>query len=131
MRSILVIILGVFTATLRRVTNAPRPTGGQEQEFRKVITCVRYLTDFALLSRYHSITNSTIGHMHEYLECFHATKDIFLRYRADKAAKAKADIVSKELIAKNNIQNFKANANGRTYNAGPCDRRKIRLKAFV
>ena len=63
MRSILLIILGVFTATLRRVTNVPRLTGSQEQEFRKAITCVQYLTDFALLSYYHSQTDSTIGYM--------------------------------------------------------------------
>ena len=108
------IILGGFTATLRRVTNAPRPTGGQEQEFRKAITCLRYLTDFALLSRYRSHIDSTIGYIRQYLEHFNATKDIFLTYRAGKVAKAKADIVSKELTAQNNIRNFEANANGRT-----------------
>jgi len=50
MRSILMVILGVFTASLRRKTNVVCPTAGQEQDFRKAITCVQYLTDFALLS---------------------------------------------------------------------------------
>ena len=52
MRSILMIILGVFTASLRQKRNMPRPTARQEQDFGKGITCVQYLTDFALLSQY-------------------------------------------------------------------------------
>ena len=91
-RSILVIILGFFTVTLCHITNASGLTG-QEQEFRKAIKCLRYLTDFALLSHYCSYTDSTIGNMWESLEGFYATKDIFLTYRAGKDAKAKPDVV--------------------------------------
>jgi len=65
MRSILMIILGVLMAALRRKTNTPRPTAGQEPDFRKAITCVWYLTDFALLFRYRSHTYSTIGYIQE------------------------------------------------------------------
>jgi len=68
MQSILIVILGVFTAVLYRKTGTQRPTAGQEQEFKKAITCVRYLTDFALLSRYRSHTDSTIRYMRQYLE---------------------------------------------------------------
>jgi len=89
------IILGVFTAALRQKTNTPCLTAGQEQDFRKAITYVRYLTDFALLSQYRSHTDSIIGYMQEYLQQLHKTKDVFLRYRAGKVAKAKADMVSK------------------------------------
>ena len=41
MVSILIVIVGVFTAALRRTTNATRPTTGQEQYFGKAITCLR------------------------------------------------------------------------------------------
>jgi hypothetical protein len=108
------VILGVFTAALRRKTGTQRPTAGQEKEFKRAITCVRYLTDFALLSRYRSHTDSTIGYMRQYLQRFHASKDVFLRYRASKSAKARADVVSKELTEANKSRNEKANANGRT-----------------
>ena len=40
-------------------------------------------------------------YMRDYLQWFHDTKDVFLRFRASKASKGKADIVSKELTAKN------------------------------
>jgi len=40
MQSILIIILEVFTAALHQKTNTPRSTAGQEQDFRKAITCV-------------------------------------------------------------------------------------------
>ena len=108
------IILGVFTAALRQKTNTPRPTAGQEQDFRKAITCMQYLTDFALLSRYRSHTDSTIGYMQEYLQQFYRTKDVFLRYRASKVAKAKANIVPKELMAQTTARRLKENANRRT-----------------
>jgi len=114
MRSILMVILGVFTASLRRKTNAVRPTVAQEQDFRKAITCVRYLTDFALLSRYRSHTDSTIGYMEKYLQQFHKTKDVFLRYWAGKVAKAKADIVSKELNTETTARRREEKANGYT-----------------
>jgi hypothetical protein len=97
MRSILKIILALFTAALRRKNGLPRPTGGQEVEFKKAITCVRYLTDFGLLARYASHTDSTVKYMRNYLRRFHESKGVFLRFRARKAAKAKADEVEREL----------------------------------
>jgi len=114
MRSILMVILGVFMASLHRKTNVVCLTAGQEQDFRKAITCMRYLTDFALLSRYRSHTDSTIGYMKEYLQQFHKTKDVFLRYRASKVAKAKADMVSKKLNAETTARRREEKANGRT-----------------
>ena len=47
-----------------------------------------------------------------YLEQFHKTKDIFLRFRASKASRTKADLISKELTAKNKERNEQPN--GRT-----------------
>jgi len=113
MRSILMVILGVCTASLRRKTNAVRPTAGQEQDFRKAITCMPYLTDFVLLSQYRSHTDSTTRYMEEYLQQFHKTKDMFLRYRAGKVAKAKADMVSKKLNAETTARRCEEKANGR------------------
>ena len=108
------IILAVFTASLRRTTDTTRPTTAQQQKFKKVIECVRYLTDFALLSRYRSHSESTIRYMREYLQRFHDTKDVFLRFRASKASKSKADIISKELTARNRERNEKEGHNRRT-----------------
>ena len=39
--------------------------------------------------------------MRDYLQQFHDRNDVFLRFRASKASKGKADIVSKELTAQN------------------------------
>ena len=39
--------------------------------------------------------------MQVYLQRFHDTKDVFVRYRASKASKAKADSISKELTVEN------------------------------
>jgi len=113
MRSILMVILSVLTAALRRKTDTQRPTTSQEWEFKRAITCVRYLTDFALLSWYRSHTDSTIGYMQEYLQEFHCTKDVFLRYRATKATKGRADLVSKELTEWNKSRNVEPDAKGR------------------
>lgn len=97
MRAIHQIILGVFTASLRRKTDLPKPTGAQDQEFKRAIEAVRYLTDFGLLARYRSHTDSTVGYMTTYLRRFHRCKDVFLRYRAGKKARNRADAISKEL----------------------------------
>lgn len=99
MRAILQIILGVFTASLYRKTDVAKPSGGQEKDFKKAIFCVRYLTDYCILARYRSHTDSTIQYMSTYLQRFHDSKDVFLRYRAGKKAKLRADEISKELTA--------------------------------
>jgi len=86
----------VFTAALRRKTNIPWVTGGQQQEFKKAILCVRYITDFGLIPRYHSHTDSTVKYMRTYLQKFHESKDVFLRYRAGKKARRQAEDISKQ-----------------------------------
>ena len=50
--------------------------------------------------------------MQGYLEQFHKTKDIFLKFQASKASRNKADLISKELTAKNEERNEQPN--GRT-----------------
>jgi len=52
--------------------------------------------------------------MEEYLQQFHKTKDVFLRYRAVKVGKPKADIVSKGLNAQTMARRLEAKPNGRT-----------------
>ena len=101
MRAILKIKLAIFTASLRKNADTTQPTAAQQREFKKAIQCVRYLTDFALLSRYRSHNESTVQYMRNYLERFHDTKDVFLRFRASKASNGKADIVLRELTAQN------------------------------
>jgi len=49
--------------------------------------------------------------MQEYLQQFHKTKDLFLRYRADKVVKAKGDMVSKELTAQTTARRLEDKAN--------------------
>jgi len=95
--SILKIILAVFTATLRWKNDLPRPSGGQEVEFKKAITCVRYLTDFGLIARYASHSESTINYIHNYLRRFYETKGVFLRFRARKATRPKTEVMEQEL----------------------------------
>ena len=105
MRAILKIILAIFIASLRRNTDTTRPTATQQREFKKAIECVQYLTDFALLSRYRSHSESTVQYMQNYLQRFHDTKDVFLKFQASKASKGKADIVLRELTAQNSERN--------------------------
>jgi len=66
-------------------------------EFKKAITCVRYLTDFGLIAQYASHTKSTINYMLNYLQRFHETKEVFMRFRAQKATRAKAEVEEQEL----------------------------------
>jgi len=52
--------------------------------------------------------------MEKYLQQFHKTKDVFLWYRAGKVAKAKANMVSKELNTETTARRHEEKANGRT-----------------
>jgi hypothetical protein len=104
MRDFSKVILGTFTAALRRNSNQPRPTASQVQEFNKAIRCVRYITDFYLMTQYLSHTDQTIGYMQEYLRGFHETKDIFLRFRAGKKTKGAAAEAHKNLLREQTLQ---------------------------
>ena len=98
MRNFGKIILGTFTAALRRTSDQPRPTGGQIQEFNKAIRCVRSITDFYLMTQYRSHTDKTVSYMQDYLRVFHETKEVFLRFRAQKAGKKAAADAHKALV---------------------------------
>jgi len=92
MRAILRVLLAIFTAAFRWKTNILQVTCGQQQEFKKATLCVRYITDFGLIARYHSYADSTMKYMRTYLQKFHETKDVFLRYRRGTTARKAQDI---------------------------------------
>ena len=98
MRNFGKIILGTFTAALRRNADQPRPTVAQLQEFNKAICCVCSITDFYLMTQYQSHTSETVSYMQEYLSGFHETKDVFLRFRAGKNVKNAAAMAHKILL---------------------------------
>lgn len=62
----------------------------ETEKFDKVISCVRYLVDFCLMTHYKSHTKETIDLMNHYLAKFHETKEVFLKYRASAKARRKA-----------------------------------------
>ena len=104
MRNFSKVILGTFTAALRQQTNQPRLNGGQQQEFNKAISCVRNITDFYLMTQYPSYTDMTISYLQEYLRKFHRTKEVFLRFRADKKTKKAATEAHKLLLKEQVLQ---------------------------
>lgn len=99
MRNLGRVILGSFTAALRRKTNLDRPTKVQAQDFERAITCVRHLTDFHLYAQYRQHTDLTIQSMNKSLLEFHKTKDVFLQYRAGKGIRKDAREKIKHLAA--------------------------------
>ncbi|KAF8418454.1 hypothetical protein BGX38DRAFT_1109133, partial [Terfezia claveryi] len=52
----------------------------------KAILCVRYITDFILITQYKVHTSGTIQSMKNYLEDFHKYKELFLRFRVSNGA---------------------------------------------
>ena len=104
MRNFGKVILGAFTAALRRTTNQARPTWAQLQEFNKAIRCERNITDFCLLTQNPSHTDQTISYLQKYLRVFHETKDVFLRFRAGKKSKQAAAEAHKNLLKEQQTQ---------------------------
>ena len=98
MRNFSKIILGTFTAAIRRSAHQPRPTEGQLHDFNKAIRCVRNISDSYLMTQYTSHTDQSVSYMQKYLQGFHETKDVFLRFRADKKIKRAAAVAHKSLL---------------------------------
>ena len=84
-------LLGVLAVALRQ------PDSTQVLPFRRALTCVRSLLDFSMIAQYRSHTPETIDYMEQYLDRFHATKDIFLEFRVSKRTRAKVDDQRREL----------------------------------
>ena len=92
-------LLGVLAVALRQ------PDSIQVQHFKRVLTCVRSLLDFSIMTQYRSHTDETIQYMEDYDNRFHKTKDIFLEFRISKQTKAKADELRKELRRQRTLVN--------------------------
>ena len=88
--------LAVFLAALGGKFQMLRVTGGQYLDFEKAVECVRYITDFGLTAWYASQTDSTVDYMDGYLQQFHKTEDVFVRYRAGKDTRKRAEDVWKK-----------------------------------
>lgn len=63
------------------------PPLDKEEDFRRCLTCVRYLVDFVLVCQYKYHTESTIGLLDEYLAGFHKYKDVFSPFRNEESRK--------------------------------------------
>ena len=128
MRNFGKIILGTFTAALRRNTDQPRPTVAQSQEFNKAIHCVRSITDFYLMTQYRSHTSETVSYMQEYLRSFHETKDVFLRFRAGKKAKKAAAMAHLVLLVEQtqtSVQGLAVSEKAKVWEANALERQEL------
>ena len=97
MRNLLRVLLGVFAASLSRTSGVKPLSPTNKALAYEAILCVRYLTDFIILAQYKIHTSESIKNMRDYLADFHKYKEVFLRFRATKAAKNVAREASRDL----------------------------------
>ena len=117
MRNLLRVILGVFTASLSRTSDVAPLSPRNKPLAHKAILCVRYITDFIILAQYKIHTTDSIKSMNDYLQDFHKYKEVFLQFRANKAAKTAARGAS---------QRLRSDVNSATSDAAtPSKRRKL------
>jgi hypothetical protein len=83
-------------AVLRNALRAPTPA--ERGIFNRAILCSRALLEFFFYSSYTSHDQATLDLMENTLRRFHATKDVFLRYRAGKGVAAGATEQHTDLI---------------------------------
>jgi len=91
MRNVRRCLLGVLTVALRQ------PDSTQVQPFRRALTSVRSLLDFAMRAQYRSHTPETISYLDEYAMQFHEMKDILLEFRRWQRTQEKAAQLCKKL----------------------------------
>ena len=96
MRNLFRVILGVFAASLSQTSDAPPFNTRLRALSNKAILCVRYISDFILLTQYKTHTPDSIQSMKDYLEDFYKYKEVFLQFRATKAVKYAAKKVARE-----------------------------------
>ena len=97
MKNLLYMILGEFTASLSETTDL-RPLSARNKSFaQKAILSVRYITDFILLAPYQVHTTGSIQSIKDYLGDFHQHKEVFRRFRANKAVNNLAKKATREL----------------------------------
>jgi len=85
-------LLGVVTQSLQGGSPA------QSQIFNRAIECARALLEFNVYARHKSHDDATLSYMEDTLCRFHTFTDVFLLWRAGKAAKAEANALSTELM---------------------------------
>jgi len=78
-------ISAVLVSTLRN------PHSSQYHDFKSPLKCISALVDFSLMAQYRSHTPDTLSYMESYLQTFHRTKDIFLKFCNSKATRTQAD----------------------------------------
>ncbi|MFX3647996.1 MAG: hypothetical protein ACE3JU_11610 [Paenibacillus sp.] len=81
------------------------PTTEQESDFKEILTCIRYFVDFALVCRYKSHTETSIGYLLTYLNGFHRHKQVFEPFKGKgtkvpKDRKKEEELIEKALEAK-------------------------------
>jgi len=84
-------ISAIFASAMRN------PHSSQYQDFKSALKCVSALVDFTLMAQYRSHTPDTLCYMESYLQTFHQTKDIFLKFHTSKATRAQANRQDREL----------------------------------
>jgi len=73
------------------------PYSSQYQDFQSALKRVSALVDFTLMAQYRSHTPDTLSYMDSYLQIFHRTKDIFLKFLTSKATRTQANRQDREL----------------------------------
>ena len=96
-RNHLQVLFGVFTAVLSRMTDTDLIAPRHKTLCNKAILCVRYITDYILISQYQVHTPRTIQSIRDYLEEFHKDKEVYLTFHAMKSVKYAAKQASKGL----------------------------------
>ena len=79
MRNLSRCISAVLASALRNLDSS------QHQDFNIALKCVGALVDFSLMTQYRSHTPDTPAYIEGYLQTFHQTKDIFLKFRTSKS----------------------------------------------
>jgi len=97
MRGVGRVILGCFTAAMRREKDTSRLGPAAQADMKIAIRAVRALSDFCLIAQYRSHTGETIQYMTKYLQEFHKYRHVFGEFRASKADQKKAKGASKDL----------------------------------
>lgn len=98
-RNLARVILAVFVAALKRQSDTRRLTQSERNNSQEAIRCVRYLTDYSLMTLYPNQSETNIHLMTEYLKDFHNSKHIFLRYQAGKNTKRSILDLSRQLVS--------------------------------
>jgi hypothetical protein len=105
MRRFLKYMLPLFTAVLRR------PSDAERQTFHEAISCVRVFTEFVYYAQYDSHTDTTLQYMDDALKRFHALVEVFASHKKSKKVAAGLYQLMKELRMERDQEIAEAKAN--------------------